>query len=92
MTPETSGDRIARLENLKPVLKVGEVAEVLGVDRNVVYRLISAGRLRATNISTGGKEARYRVLTIDLVDFFRGDTNQGHAVGVAAAPAHRAGR
>jgi excisionase family DNA binding protein len=54
---------------MEKLLTLPEVADLLGCKIGTVRTLIAARRLPAVNLSTGAKNARYRVRTCDLEAF-----------------------
>lgn len=53
----------------KKYLSPNEIAEVLGISADKVIDLIRAGKLKAINVATGDKRARYRVAPEDFQAF-----------------------
>jgi hypothetical protein len=68
----------ARLEDLPAVLTPADVSAALQINRQMVYNLIAAGRLRASNL-TGKRRPTWRILREDLISYLQGDVEQGHA-------------
>lgn len=51
---------------IEPMLRVTDAAAALKVNPTTIYRLIRAGRITPTNISTTGTRARYRIPASEL--------------------------
>lgn len=66
-----------RLEELPPVLMPSEAAAVLKLNRDTIYDLIVAKRLKAASVGLG-RRATYRILREDLIAYVRG-TERGAA-------------
>ena len=63
-------EAVLDLRTQKQTYTVGEVADVLGVGKNTVYRLISDGRL--PNVNLYGASERYLVSRTGLQAFLNG--------------------
>ena len=50
------------------VYSTKEVAKLLALNVNTIQKYIKTGRIKATNI--GGKKKKYKVLGINLLEFF----------------------
>ena len=65
-------------KNPKLWFTVKEAADVLGVHKNTIYRLIWKRKLRATNVATGGERVTYRIYSKDL-DAYKNEDTLGFA-------------
>ena len=51
------------------LLSCKEVAEYLGMHIGSIYKIISSGKLRAYNLSSGGSKTYYRIKKVDLDNY-----------------------
>lgn len=58
-------------EPSKEVLNVSQAAEMLGVSKETVRKLIEAGDIAAANVGTPGKRRSFRILHSELLKFLR---------------------
>lgn len=56
------------LDDLPPVLLVKEVADILGVTRTTLYRMIKAGKIRAVRVGT----TEYRIPKDAFIEYLEG--------------------
>lgn len=59
-----------------PLLRIPEVAERLQISRQIVYKLIAEGHLKATNISRSPR-SRLRVSEDHLAEFVKAGQDHG---------------
>jgi excisionase family DNA binding protein len=72
VTPEPRTTGTAELAGPERFFLAGEIAAMLRVDRQTIYRAIRSGRLRAVNVSRG-RRPTFRVYESDLRTWLKGD-------------------
>jgi len=58
--------------DLRLVLQVPDVAQVLGVSPAVVYTLIRSGQIRVRNLHPGARRSRYLIPIGALIEYLQG--------------------